>query len=324
MTRKVVIDTDPGIDDSIALLLALHSPELEVVGITISGGNIDLDKGASNAMKIVALCGKDIPVFKGEAKPLRYTIELSDECHGTDGMGNIHLPESGRVVEKQSAVDFLIQMGETHRGDISLLALAPLTNIAVAIERNPGAMEGYCEIISMGGGIGIGNMNPVAEFNYWVDPDAAQIVYDFSIPVTMVGLNVTSQVVFTPTDFAFMDKAGGWVGDLLNRMQVHYVDYYWRSENILGCVAHDVLAVAVAIDRSIVQTLHCRVDIATAGITRGECVADTIDAWKKRKNCHAALDVDKEKFRDLFFDRLFPHGRKQYETYKQFRNPLKN
>jgi purine nucleosidase len=318
VSKKVIIDTDPGIDDTLALLLALHSPELDVVGVTTAAGNVGLERTTQNALNVLDFCNKNIPVYKGAERPLIKPVYQSDTTHGQDGMGNIHLPDSLRTSEVLSAVDYLIEMGRRHPGELSLIALAPLTNIAEAILKDPDAMMNYKEIISMGGGIGTGNMSPVAEFNYWFDPEAAKIVYDFAIPITMVGLNVTNNIILTPTDFKFIEKLGGTTAEFINSIQGHYVDFYWENDGILGCVAHDPLAVAVACDPDIVQTTHCHVDIATDGISRGECVIDVLHAWQGRKNCFVATQVHANRFRDLFFTKLFPHGAEQYDRYKRF------
>lgn len=323
MRKKVIIDTDPGIDDSIALLLALNSPKLEVLGITTTVGNIGIDLTTQNALKLVDFCSKNIPVYKGAEAPLKKQVEISDDCHGKDGMGNINLPDSNRQPETQSAPDFLIEIGKRYHEEVSIISLGPMTNLATAIQKDPGAMSNFKEIISMGGGVGIGNMSPVAEFNYWVDPEAAKVVYDFTIPVTMIGLNVTTQVVFTPTDFDFIKKLGGEMSELIYNMQTHYINYYWETERVLGSIAHDVLAVAVACDPKLVETVHCNVDIATDGITRGECVADLIGVWGQKKNCHVALQVDEEGFKDMFFEKLFPENAQEYEYYKEFLTQLK-
>lgn len=318
MSKKVIIDTDPGIDDTLALLLALHSPELDVVGITTAAGNVGLERTTQNALNILDFCNEQIPVYKGAETPLVKPPHQADTTHGKDGMGNVRLPDSLRAPMQTSAVDFLIDMGRRHPGKLSLITLAPLTNIAEAILKDPAAMLNYKEIISMGGGIGTGNMSPVAEFNYWFDPDAAKIVYQFDIPITMVGLNVTNQVVLTPTDFKFIERLGGRTAELVTRITEHYIDHYWETEGILGCVAHDPLAVAAACDPDLLGTVHCHVDIATDGISRGECVIDLLHAWPGRKNCFVAAQVDANRFKDMFFTKLFPHCIEQYDRYKGF------
>ncbi|MDR3645793.1 MAG: nucleoside hydrolase, partial [Clostridia bacterium] len=179
------------------------------------------------------------------------------------------------------------------------------------------------QIVSMGGGAYIGNMSPVAEFNYWVDPDAAKEVYDFTIPITMVGLNVTTQIVFTPTIFEFIKKLGKPAGELIDAMRGFYLGYHWDTERKFGCNLHDPLAVAVACDPQLVKTTLCNVEISDSGVTRGECLCDLIDAWKKRKNCRVALEVDREGFLDRFFGCLYPENAAEYRDFKGFLKGLR-
>lgn len=321
--KKVIIDTDPGIDDALALMYAFSSPELEILGITVSAGNTSLERTAKNALKIGDLAGSPVPVYKGAERPLRKEAYISGETHGEDGLGDANLPESDRAPEDMRASDFMLEMARKYPGEVTIIALAPLTNLAEAIEKDPKAMKQIREIVSMGGAVATGNMSPVAEFNYWFDPEAAKIVYDFDVPVTMIGLNVTTRVLFTPIDFSFIEKLEGNFAKTITRIQKYYVDFYWKWEKTLGCVAHDVLAVAAACDPSLVETVHCHVDIATDGITRGECVADLVDAWKQRKNSFVAVGVDAEAFRDSFYRKLFPHASEEYAAFQAFRQKLK-
>lgn len=316
----MILDCDPGVDDALALILAINSRELDVQGITTVNGNVDLDLTTENALKIVEKANGSIPVYRGMKNPLKKAIySSSGDVHGQNGLGGVILPKSKRKEEQISAPDYLIEMGRKYKNELTLIAVGPLTNIAVAIQKDPEAMRNYKEIISMGGGVGIGNMTPVAEFNYWVDPDAAKIVFDFDLPITMLGLNATHQTILTPNDFHFMRHVGGEIGEFLAQIHSSSIDAYWESDQFMGCVPHDSLAVAFTAVPSLVETIYCNVEIATDGITRGQSVADVVNAWEeKRKNCYVGVDVDQERFRDFIFWTVFPDHRDEYEKYKKF------
>lgn len=320
MKKKVILDCDPGVDDALAIFLATRSEKLDLLGVTTVSGNVHIDYTTENALKILEIENADIPVYRGAAEPLKKPLYSESDVHGSNGLGGIELPPSKKEVKTLAAPDYLIEMGKKHRGKITLITIGPLTNVAIAIERDPEAMRGYREIISMGGGVGVGNITPVAEYNYWFDPDAVKVVFDFDVPITMLGLNLTHQTILTPTDFHFMKIVGGQVGEFLNQIHSSYIDAYWENHGYLGCVPHDSYAVAVAADPTLIETIHCHVDIATDdGITRGQTVADVKHAWpEKRKNTYVGMTVDRERFRDFIFQTLFPKEIKKYEQYKQF------
>lgn len=320
MAKKVIIDCDPGVDDALALMLAVHTPALEVLGITTVSGNVPVDYTTENALKILEVAGADIPVYRGSATPLIKPLYTESDIHGEGGLGGVVLPASKKTAASQSALDYLVQMGKESDGEITLITVGPLTNVAAAIQQDPEAMKGYKEIISMGGSAGLGNVTPVAEYNYWFDPDAAKVVFDFELPITMLGLNLTHQTVLTPNDFHFMKVVGGEVGEFLHRIHDSYIDAYWSYNRYMGCVPHDSYAVAVAVDPTLIKTVHCHVDVATDdGITRGQTVADVKHKWpEKRKNSYVGMEVDQARFRDFIFETLFPEKKQEYEDYKQF------
>lgn len=319
MAKKVILDCDPGVDDSLAIFLAVRSPKLELLGITTVNGNVGIDLTTENALKVLEQAGASVPVYRGAEKPLKKPLYSSSDIHGSNGLGGVELPESKQKEEAQSAADYLIEMGRKSNGEITLITVGPMTNVAIAIQKDPEAMKGYREIISMGGGVGQGNITPVAEFNYWVDPEAVKVAMDFGLPFTMLGLNVTHQTVLTPNDFHFMRIVGGKEGEFISSIHQSYIDAYWRYGGYMGCVPHDSLAVAVAADPTLVETVHCHVDMATDGITRGQSVADVVNAWNdKPKNVHVGMKVDRERFRDFIFTTLFPDCEQDYAQYKAF------
>lgn len=319
MAKKVILDCDPGVDDALAIFLAVRSPELELLGVTTVNGNVGIDLTTENARKVLEQANASVPVYRGAEKPLEKPLYSSSAIHGDNGLGGVKLPESKLKEEKKPAADYLIEMGRKSNGDITLITVGPMTNVAEAIQRDPEAMKGYKEIISMGGAVGAGNITPVAEFNYWVDPEAVKIAIDFGLPFTMLGLHVTHQTVLTPNDFHFMRIIGGKEGEFLSSIHQSYIDAYWQYQGYMGCVPHDSLAVAVAADPTLVKTVYCHVDIATDGLTRGQTVADVINTWREKpKNVHVGMEVDTERFRDFIFLTLFPDSEQAYKQYKQF------
>ncbi len=319
MTKKVILDCDPGVDDALAIFLAVRSPALELLGITTVNGNVGIDQTTKNALIVLEQANASVPVYRGMKQPLEKPLYSSSDIHGKDGLGGVNLPESEQKEESLSAPDYLIEMGRKHKGQITLITVGPMTNVAVAIQKDPEAMKGYKEIISMGGGVGTGNITPVAEFNYWVDPEAVKIALEFGLPFTMLGLNVTHQTILTPNDFHFMRIVGGNEGKFISSIHQAYIDAYWRYGGYMGCVPHDSLAVAVAADPTLVETVHCHVDMATDGLTRGQSVADVLNAWNdKPKNVHVGMKVDRERFRDFIFTTLFPEHEQAYIQYKAF------
>lgn len=312
MTRKILIDTDPGIDDAFALMFALNYEGFDIQGITTVTGNSSIEMVTENTLKLVSYANReDIKVYKGMDKPLVKEASVDDSCHGKDGLGDINLNLSHGKAEDIHAVDYIINAADKYGNELEIITLGPLTNIATAIKKNPVAMGKVHKIVSMGGGVLNGNVTPVAEFNYWADPEAAKIVYDFTIPIVMVGINVTEKSLFTLEEFEFMKKLDTKIGNLLFEMQKGYSDYYWKVSGIKGCYIHDLLAMVIAADSSIATGISCNVDIATESITRGECLVDLVDAWGKRKNAYVITDFNLLKYKSLFFSTIFPSNKEE-------------
>lgn len=312
MVRKILIDTDPGIDDAFALMFALNYEDFDIQGITTVSGNNSIEKVTRNALQLLSYADReDIKVYKGMDKPLVKEASVDDGCHGKDGLGDINLDLNYGKAEDIHAVDYIIHMADKYGDELEIITLGPLTNIATAIKKNPEAMGKVHRIISMGGGVLKGNVTPVAEFNYWADPEAAKIVYDFTIPIVMVGLNVTEKSLFTLEEFEFMKKLDTKIGNLLFEMQKKYADYHWKAYGIKGCYIHDLLAMVIAADESIANGIDCNVDIATESITRGECLVDLVDAWGKRKNAYVINDFNALKYKSLFFSTIFHRNKEE-------------
>lgn len=306
--RKVIIDCDPGIDDSLALMLALNSPELEVLGITVVSGNVEAEKGYQNALKTLKMLGRlDVPVYKGEDKPIARKLEPAYETHGQDGLGESGYPIVEIEPRRKGAVDFILETLQNTK-DVSIIALGPLTNIALALQRDGQAFERLEEFVSMGGCFkSYGNCSPVAEYNYWVDPEGARLVYEnLGRKIHMVGLDVTRKIVLTPNIIALMDRYPSKEGKFIKEITRFYMDFHWKYEKIIGCVINDPLAILYFIDPSICMGFHSYVTIATKGICRGQSVVDEMHFWGNHPNAKILTEVDEKRFMKEFFSRVLP------------------
>lgn len=312
--KKVIIDCDPGIDDVLALLLALRSPELDVLGITVVCGNVPTTQGAENALKVLALLERlDVPVYLGETKPLVRPYVDATDTHGSDGLGESFLPDVTQVRPQEGAIEFLAQTLSEQKG-VSIIALGPLTNIARLIQDYPACLEGLGELVTMGGSYkSHGNCSPVAEYNYWCDPDAAKVVYEAfeSYPtlrqkqIHMIGLDVTREIVLTPNLVEYMTCLSEEMGNFIRNITRFYFDFHWKQEGVIGCVINDPLAVAYCIDHSLCKGFSAYTTVETAGISLGQTVVDAHDFWKKEKNSHILTETDPYRFMTFFITHIF-------------------
>ena len=313
MKKKVIIDCDPGIDDSLALILALNSPELEIVGITTVSGNVKADQGAKNALKVLKIMNReDIPVYIGEEVPLERELITAQDTHGEDGLGETNYEEAD-VKINYGGVDFILE--NSRKGDISVIALGPLTNLAKAIERAEEGFNMINEIVSMGGAFrSHGNCSQVAEFNYWVDPHGVKEVFDRSkVPFSMVGLDVTREIILTPNLIELIKQIGGDIANFIVDITRFYVDFHWNQERTLGCVINDPLAVAYFIDRTLCDGFTSYLDIVTDGKAIGQTLVDVGEFYRKDHNGLILTKVDSERFMKMFLERLFPENKKDIE-----------
>ena len=304
--RKVIIDCDPGIDDSLAILLALNSPELEVLGLTICSGNVPASLGAKNALKALQMCQRlDIPVYVGEEVPLERELVTAQDTHGEDGVGeNFYEDVDAKI--NYGGVDFIIDTLKNNK-DVSIIALGPLTNIAKALMKDKKAFDNLDEFISMGGAFRIhGNCSPVAEFNYWVDPHGADYVYK-NLPkkIHMVGLDVTRKIVLTPNIIEFINRLDKDMAKYITEITRFYIDFHWEQEGIIGCVINDPLAVAYFIDRSLLKGFDSYVEVVHDGVAVGQSIVDSFNFYKNEPNAHVLTEVDEKAFMKMFLKRIF-------------------
>ena len=305
---KVIIDCDPGIDDALALLLALASPELDVAGITTVSGNVPADMGARNAKKVLRQADReDVPIYIGEMVPLGGTYADAMDTHGSDGLGESFLPDVPGEFPEKPAVEFLEETLEKEETDI--LALGPLTNLARLFQRRPGLIRRVSRFVSMGGSFrSHGNCSPVAEYNYWCDPEAAKICYELSAEagkkIEMVGLDVTRQIVLTPNLISYMERLDKKTGGFVRKITGFYMDFHWEYEGIIGCVINDPLAAAYLIDPSMCSGFDSFLEVETEGICRGQTVVDSMNFWKKNPNSHVLTETDAKRFMSFFLSRI--------------------
>ncbi|MEO0666224.1 MAG: nucleoside hydrolase, partial [Pseudomonadota bacterium] len=274
--RKIIIDTDPGQDDAVAILLALASPEVELLGITAVAGNVSLELTAKNARIICELAKRpDVPVFAGCDRPMGRTLITAEHVHGQTGLNGTDLPEPTMPLQEQHAVDFII---ETIRSEeaVTLCPLGPLTNIATALERAPDIAERIEEIVLMGGAyFEVGNITPAAEFNIYVDPEAADIVMKSGVKLTIAPLDLTHKMLTSAEWIAAMRGIGSAVGDAV----AGWTDFFERFDvakyGTAGAPLHDPCVIAHLIDPTLFTGRHINVEIEMdSPLTRGMTVAD--------------------------------------------------
>jgi len=302
----VLIDCDPGQDDAIALLLALASPELELLGVTTVAGNQTLDKTTVNALKVLELAGRnDVTVAAGADRPLVRELVTAGDAHGETGLDGPALPKPSRQPLQQHAVDFLAERVLASNHPVTLVPLGPLTNVALFLAQRPEAAARLDRIVLMGGAIAEGNMTPSAEFNIWIDPEAAARVFQSGLDITMVGLDVTDRAVLT-AEHADTLRGEGPVGTAVAQMLDFYGSFYREVYDHGGCPVHDAVAVAHVVRPGIVETVarHVAIELGS-GLCRGRTVVD----MRRRlavpePTAQVAVDVDVDGFKELLLGRL--------------------
>jgi len=319
--KKIIFDTDPGSDDALALMLALNSPELDVRAITVVPGNVTAEMGLENALRMVSLANRcDIPVAAGAKHPLFQKLITAEFWHGKNGLADVEIPPSKCKVDARFGPDLIIQLVHASPHEITLVPVGPLTNIALAVEKDPSIVPLVKEVILMGGSINGGNSTAAAEANIYNDPEAAQIVFQAGWPLTMVGLEVGDKALFTQKYLDELGKTHGPINDFIYAVNKHLVGLA-ASFGSPGSPMYDPSAVAVAIDPTLVTVKEMHVDVETRGeFTRGETVANRHGAvesnvlhgdryWiegidKVAPNAKVCVDVDADRFLQLYVSRI--------------------
>lgn len=306
--RNFWIDTDTASDDAVAILMALRTADVNVVGISVVAGNVPVEKGAKNARYTVELCGKETPVYLGAARPLMREPVWAYFFHGDDGMGNMNYPEPTLPVAQGNAITAFIEAVRAHPGNITLITLGPLTNIALAVRIAPDIVEKISMCYTMGGAAAtLGNVTPAAEFNIYVDPEAAQVVFQSGIPLLMVGWeHCRGQANLSETEMAQVRAFHTPYADFALDCNAHAIrtNKDWLNEP--GLALPDPVTMAVALDPSICtkQSPH-HVDVETVStITGGMTVVDQLDVTDKEKNINVCWEIDVQRWKELLYSTL--------------------
>lgn len=302
--RRFLIDTDTASDDAIALVMALRHPDVHVEAITVVAGNVPLDQGVQNALYVAERCGRsaDVPIVPGLSKPLLRPLRTAQFCHGNDGFGDIGLDLTGRIPSDEHAVDVLIRTIRQFPHETTLVTLGPLSNVAVALLRDPeiASLIGRCVV--MGGiGFGHGNVVPAAEYNIWVDPEAARIVFESGLPITMVGWDISHRYATFTIDEAERLRSVSDLAAFCIDIQCGLRDFGIQSLNQIGFDLPDPMAMAVALEPDVatrVSRLHVAVE-TTSELTRGATVIDHLRNSGTPPNADVVLEASRERFLDL-------------------------
>ena len=308
MTEKILIDTDPGIDDSMAILSALRSPELEIIGLSTVFGNTDIENTSLNAMRLLELEGNEtIPVAKGAGSPLfREALDLATEVHGVDGMGNANPPKPKGELDPRNAAQFIIDMVHEYPGEITLAPLGPLTNIALALHQDPGISKLVKRVVLMGGSaFAPGNISPVAEANIFHDAHAAEIVFRTDWDVTMIGLDVTTKIIVTSEDAERLYAADNPAVNLLEKIQPCYRKFFDKVYGFGGSFhLHDPSVIAFLLNPDLFETIDAPVYVETSGLCAGKTIADLHQVWGERRAASIAVEADGRAVIELLVKRL--------------------
>src|SRR5882724_2319204 len=301
MPQKIILDCDPGHDDAIAILLACASPELDVLGITTVAGNVPLDKTSYNALRICEAAGlHHIPVFAGMPRPLVRNLYTAEHVHGKSGLEGPTFPEPTRELDPHHAVDFIINQVLCDKDPITLVPTGPLTNIASVLIREPKVAKRVKEIVLMGGAIYEGNSTPSAEFNIYVDPHAAKVVFDSGAQITMIGLDTTHQALAIPERVAKMKALGTPIAEMVIGLIEFFQGHHKLKYGMPGPPLHDPCAVAAVIDRSLLTTKTMAVEIEiTSELTMGRTVCDIWGTTKRELKAQVATAIDADRFFEL-------------------------
>lgn len=309
MSRKIIIDTDPGQDDAVAILLALASPqELDVLGIVAVAGNVGLTQNAQNALKIVELSGRtDVPVYAGAKGPLCRELVTAEHVHGKTGLDGPDLPTPKIALEAKFGPDFIVETLLAHApGTITLCALGPLTNIALALQKAPEIAARIAEIVLMGGAyFEVGNITPTAEFNIFVDPEAADIVMRSGVPIVVASLDITHKVLTTHDRLERIEALGNRTGEAVAKMLGFSERFDLKKYGWEGAPLHDPCVIAYLLDPTLFEGRKINVSIETVSdLTRGMTVADFWGVTDRPKNALFLSKANADGFFDLLIGRL--------------------
>lgn len=297
--QRIWVDTDTASDDAVALVMAFKNPTVEVVGISVVAGNVPLPQATQIALYTAELCGAQVPIHAGADRALVRSFVTAQNVHGSDGMGDIGLPLHGRTPASNAGVHALIEAFRNNPGDMDLVTLGPLTNVALAVRAEPKFASWVRRCIMMGGtGVLPGNVTPLAEFNFWVDPEAAHIVFESGMQLEMVGWDVSVADAVIPDELAAEIRALGPLGEYCVDSQRVLREFCRTETKLNGFDLPDPIAMAVAMEPDMVTSeAHLRVEISLGtGHERGQTIVDHLGGTKREPNCRVVFRVDRDRF----------------------------
>lgn len=329
MKRKVIIDTDPGIDDALAIIFALQHPEIEVLGFTSVGGNKGLKSTTDNVTRILNYFGSDIKVYKGSDKNYSKVVDPAFEMeldyskeniHGADGLGSAVLEKNQDLISDMDATTFILETVKMYPHEVDIITLGPLTNLAFCIDEDMKTMKKVKSIHSMGGGVNRGNRTPVAEFNYWYDPHSVNRVFELglNLPIYMIGLDITNQAVLDMNDLTFMNLIDPKLGKLINQMLESYIVNYWENQRILGAVMHDLTTLVGYIYPELyTKILHTNMTCITNNcLAIGQTIVNSKNNQSMDKNSYIPMKLDVRRYKELIIKDIF--GQTAFEDYTKY------
>jgi inosine-uridine nucleoside N-ribohydrolase len=301
----IILDVDPGHDDAVAIMLACGAPGLELLAVTTVAGNAPLEKTTNNALRVLSLIGRpEVPVGAGASAPLVRPLRTAEDIHGESGLEGTEIPDPSFEPDKRGAVELMVDAVRGSSGPVTLVPVGPLTNVALFLREHPELKERVARISLMGGSIGLGNTTPAAEFNVYVDPEAAREVFECGLPVTMIGLDVTHRAGAGPAQrerLRSLGQHGGVVAELLEFFAATYERVYGFDAPPL----HDPVAVAAVLEPALLETRPMRVDVeCESELTRGETVCDFYGVTGRPPNAEVGVELDREGFFDLLYRSL--------------------
>ncbi|MEN9542688.1 MAG: hypothetical protein RJB54_16 [Actinomycetota bacterium] len=307
MAEKIIFDTDPGIDDALALLLLAAAPELDLMAITVTHGNTSQEKCLSNALRLVELLGiTQVPVARGAQEPLVKELSVAEETHGDGGLGYAVLPEPKVKPIQESAHDLIIRLVNENPNQITLLCVGPMTNIALALLKQPQIAKKIKRIVAMGGSIYYpGNSTPQSEYNVFCDPESYEIVVNAGIDFTLVPLDVTYQCLLTTQHIEQITLARPEIKNFIKESTRFYIEFHAEYQGIQGCAINDPLAAAILIDPTLVENrdYFLSVDLS-GGPSKAKTIADHYGALKKAPNAKVSMTVEVDRFMQLFIEHM--------------------
>ncbi len=305
--RHLLIDTDTASDDAVALVMALRHGQVRVEAITVVAGNVGVDQGVQNALYTAELCGRQVEVFSGAARPILRPLETAQEVHGSDGMGDVGLPLAGRSPAAGHAADVIVERIHAHPEKLTLVCLGPLTNVATALLKDPSIAGEVAGCVIMGGtGKGPGNVTPIAEYNIWVDPEAAKIVFESGMPLTLVGWDISrASAVIDARAEADLRAIGTELADFAVDIQGVVTDFAHNVTRLEGFDLPDPIAMAVAIDPDIAETEAVYAAVVTGdGLARGQTIFDWLGVTGEQPNVDVVRHVPRQTFLAMLHDAL--------------------